>query len=130
MNKKLDDYLQEGIYGAKEQHPEERRLFLGTLRERVELALTKGQVMRQTPYQIGTALQKNVKMLLNGDVAYSYLSPYIRFANEKKIPFTIVQNEKGNSPFGLVLTYDQAVDTPDIYIRDEIFHAEIPATLP
>ncbi|WP_316252510.1 DUF1694 domain-containing protein [Bacillus aquiflavi] len=40
----VDDYLQKGIYGQKEIKPDERRKFLGTLRERVIVALKQSQV--------------------------------------------------------------------------------------
>lgn len=44
---KVDDYLQQGIYGPKVTNPDERRQFLGTLRERIEVALNQGQVMEK-----------------------------------------------------------------------------------
>ena len=46
----IDDYLNQGIYGTKETNPDERRQFLGTLRERIEVALTQGQVMEEKVY--------------------------------------------------------------------------------
>lgn len=48
-DEQIDLYLQQGIYGTPETKPEERNKFLGTLRERIELALTNGQV-RQKKY--------------------------------------------------------------------------------
>ena len=42
VNKNVEDYLQEGIYGQKQNKPEERNMYLTTLRERVEIALTIG----------------------------------------------------------------------------------------
>lgn len=47
----VDFYLQQGIFGHAETKPDERRMFLGSLRERALLALTKGQVSRNKPYQ-------------------------------------------------------------------------------
>ena len=47
----LDQYLQQGMYGPRETKPDERRLFLGSLRERVIIALTKGQVLRPKAYR-------------------------------------------------------------------------------
>ncbi len=46
----VEDYLTQGIHGAKETNPDERRKFLGTLRERVEIALIQGQVMEESIY--------------------------------------------------------------------------------
>ena len=34
VNKNVEDYLQEGIYGQKQNKPEERNMYLTTLRER------------------------------------------------------------------------------------------------
>ncbi|PEQ58519.1 hypothetical protein CN470_23610, partial [Bacillus cereus] len=50
VNKNVEDYLQEGIYGQKQNKPEERNMYLTTLRERVEIALTIGQVMQSNVY--------------------------------------------------------------------------------
>ena len=36
----LEEYLEQGIHGKKEINPEERRKFLGTIRERIVIALT------------------------------------------------------------------------------------------
>ncbi|MEM5596765.1 DUF1694 domain-containing protein [Niallia circulans] len=48
-NPNLDEYMQKGMYGAKETKPEERRKFLSTLRERVVIALKQSQVMEPAP---------------------------------------------------------------------------------
>ncbi|MFX3623077.1 MAG: YueI family protein [Ectobacillus sp.] len=130
MPKKLDDYLQEGIYGTKEINPKEKHLFLGTFRERIEIALTIGQVMQPTPYREVEAVlqhQKNIKMHLNGEIAYNHLSKYIKLATVHNIPFTNVQNLEGGTPIGLVLAYDKAIDKPEIFIKDSIFQKEMEA---
>ncbi|MEK5037091.1 DUF1694 domain-containing protein [Sporosarcina sp. FSL K6-3457] len=41
MSNNVDDYLQRGFYGAKEMKPAECRKFLGTIRERIIIALTQ-----------------------------------------------------------------------------------------
>ncbi len=43
-DKTVDLYLQQGMYGPLQTKPDERHLFLGSPRERVIIALTKGQV--------------------------------------------------------------------------------------
>ena len=40
----VDEVLQQGIYGALETKPDERRKYLGTIRERIIVALKKSQV--------------------------------------------------------------------------------------
>ncbi|MBL3615984.1 DUF1694 domain-containing protein, partial [Bacillus sp. RHFS18] len=50
-DKTVDLYLQQGMYGPLQTKPDERHLFLGSLRERVIIALTKGQVLQKQPYE-------------------------------------------------------------------------------
>ncbi|WP_010677866.1 YueI family protein [Bacillus timonensis] len=122
-NPNVDDYLQQGIHGAKEIKPEERKKFLGTIRERVEFALTQSQVRENKVYQeIQAACKKNnkVHMYLNGHVDYRYLSKYVKLAGSNNIEYTIVTNKDYNSELGLVLAYDHAIDKEDIYINEKI----------
>lgn len=115
----VEDYLQQGIYGQKEINPDERRKFLGTLRERVVLALTQGQVREGGIYQeVEDALRANpsARLLLNGNIDYSYLSKYTKLSNNHDIEYTIVTNKEYNSDIGLVLAYEHAVDKENIYI--------------
>lgn len=118
-NPNLDDYMQKGMYGAKETKPEERRKFLGTLRERVVLALNQSQVIEPSPYkEILDAMQKNngAKLYLNGHLDYSYLSKYIKEANQANMEYTIVTNKEADSEIGLLIAYDYAINKEDIYI--------------
>lgn len=119
MTKDIQDILQEGIHGPKEINPEERKKFLGTLRERILAVLTKSQVKESgTNSQIEELLKQNpkVKMLLNGDIDYSYLRNYIKLANSNHIPFTISSDQEHPTDIGLVLAYDYAIDKENIYI--------------
>lgn len=127
-NKNVEDYLQEGIYGQKQNKPEERNMFLSTLRERVEMALTIGQVMQTNVYpEIKNSMSSSQQLTLyvNGTIAYSHLSKYIKLANEKQVPFTIVQNKDANTPIGLVLAHNTAVEKEHIYVEDEIYKQEM-----
>lgn len=120
MTKDVHDILQEGIHGPKEINPEERNKFLGTLRERIIAVLTQSQVKESgTNNQIENLLEQNpnVKMLLNGDIDYSYLSDYIKLANQNNIPFTISSDQQHPTDIGLVLAYDYAVDKENINIQ-------------
>ncbi|MEK3890822.1 YueI family protein [Bacillus sp. FSL K6-3431] len=119
QNSNVDDYLQNGIYGTKQTKPDERRKFLGTIRERIVIALTKSQVMEQGVYPEVEALMDenpNATLLLNGDLDYSFLSDYIYCARKKDIPFSIVANQESKTSIGLVLTYNNAINKDEIYI--------------
>ena len=127
-NKNVEDYLKEGIHGQKQNKPEERNMFLSTLRERVEIALTIGQVIQNNIYaEVANSMHpsQSLQLFLNGDIAYPHLSKYIKLANEKQIPFTIVQNKGTHTSIGLVLAHDSAVEKAQIYVEDAIFKQEM-----
>ncbi|WP_428910677.1 YueI family protein [Niallia sp. Krafla_26] len=116
---KLEEYLNQGMYGPKEINPDERRQFLGTLRERIEIALTKAQVMEKDLYkEVEQAMKRypKLQLLLNGEIDYRFLSKYIGIANQNQIPFTIVRNQEHQTEIGLVLTHEDAVNKDEIYV--------------
>lgn len=121
-NSKVDEYLQQGIHGAKQTKPDERRRFLTTLRERTVLALTKSQVMgKGVEPQVVQALDEHPQahLFLNGHISYSYLSKYIKEAEKRSIEFTIVTNKDYDSELGLVLAHDHAIDKEEIYLSKQ-----------
>ncbi|MBM4764541.1 DUF1694 domain-containing protein [Bacillus sp. B15-48] len=117
MKENIEEYLQQGIHGAKEIKPDERRRFLGSLRERVVVALTKAQVRQDTiELEFKRILEENkeAKLYLNGNMNYPALSKYIQLAEEKSVGYKIVTNKEHDSEYGLVLAYDYAIDKEDI----------------
>ncbi len=123
----IDDYLQQGIHGQKQTKPDERRKFLGSLRERVVIALKQPQMREDGIYpQVEEALKANSKahLYLNGNMSYSYLSKYIKLASAYKVEYTIVTNKEHNSEIGLVLAYDYAIDKPEIFVERKTVKAE------
>ncbi|MGG5252463.1 YueI family protein [Neobacillus sp. SM06] len=115
----VEEVLQQGIYGTKEIKPEERRQFLGTLRERVLAVLKKNQVREQDVYpQIGQLLKENptAHLLLNGTLPYRDLSKYVKIAKKCKASYTIVTNKEHDTEIGLVLAVDHAIDKEEIYL--------------
>ncbi|WP_425462057.1 YueI family protein [Mesobacillus subterraneus] len=121
-NSKMDEYLQQGIHGAKQTKPDERRRFLTTLRERVVIALTQGQVMKKgVEPQVEQMMDENPEahLYLNGNISYPYLSEYIKAAEKRGIEFTIVTNKDYDSELGLVLAHDYAIDKEDIYLSNK-----------
>lgn len=119
----IDDYLQEGIYGARETLPDERRQFLGTIRERIVIALKQGQVREKEIYpEVEQAIRENTqaKMYLNGHMNYEPLAKYTQLANENNMPYKIVTNQDYNSEIGLLIAYDDAIDKENIYVEKRI----------
>ncbi|MEH7438853.1 YueI family protein [Neobacillus drentensis] len=119
----VDEVLQQGIYGAMETKPDERRKYLGTLRERIIVALKKNQVAETEIYpQIEQLMKENSKahLFLNGNMSYEDLSKYVKIATKQKIEHTIVTNKEHDSEIGLVLAMDHAIDKEEIYITKKI----------
>lgn len=119
----VEDVLQEGIHGKKEIKPEERKKYLGTLRERVVAVLTQGQVREKTVYpEIPRLLKEHpsATVLLNGAMDYSEISKYISLASKNKVAYKIVASNEHVSEMGLVLAYDTAIDQDVITIEPRI----------
>ncbi|MGM0845166.1 MAG: YueI family protein [Bacillota bacterium] len=118
----VDEYLQQGMYGQKQTKPDERRKFLGTIRERVVFALTQPQVRRQGTLPQAESLMKEnpgAHLYLNGNMSYTYLSKYIKLAGKYGIHYTMVTNKEHNTDLGLVFAYDHAIDKEEIYIDEK-----------
>ncbi|MFC4559521.1 YueI family protein [Virgibacillus kekensis] len=122
MSKKnVEDYLTEGVYGTPEIKRSERKQFLGTIRERVVVALTKGQVMSDKGLiRLGEEMQNNkgAKLLINGHVSSKFLKQEKELAKKYNIPYTVVTNNEADTDIGAVLTYDHAIDKEEIFVKD------------
>ncbi len=119
----LEDYIEKGLHGSKQVKISERKRFLGTIRERIVLALTTEQVYsgKIFPELIDEMkAHPQVKMLLNGKIPYSYISKYTKLADEYHIPFKIVDNKEHATDIGLVLAYDSfAIEKAEIFIKEK-----------
>lgn len=121
MSKKtVDDYLNDGIYGSKRPKEGERRKYLGTLRERIILQLTIGEVMTDAGINKLDEMMrehKDAKLLINGEVSYRFLSEEKKVANKHNIPYTVITNEEADTDVGAVLTCDYAIHKEDIFLH-------------
>src|SRR5690625_3162063 len=120
--KSVEDYLMEGIHGPRRPLEEERRIFLGTLRERIVLALTVEQVMTDSGIQkLSEAMKKHpqTKLLLNGQVSYRFSAAEKEIAREHNIPYTVISHEIYETDIGAVLTYDHAINKENIFLEEE-----------
>lgn len=122
MAENIDDYLEKGMYGAKEINPGEKKKYLGTYRERVLVALTKEEVLSQ---QFLPELEKAIlespdsKLLLNGLLHYNSMRPYIKLAEKCKHEFSIVSRLEGETDLYLVLACQKAINKEDIHLYKE-----------
>lgn len=123
MSGNLDDYIQQGIYGTRQTKPDERRRFLGTIRERIVIALTQEQVREKGVYkQVEDAINENreASLYLNGNINYKVLSKYTKIASKYGVSYTFVTNQNTDSEIGLLLAYDHAIDKEEIYVKKEM----------
>ncbi|WP_163971471.1 YueI family protein [Oceanobacillus halotolerans] len=122
MGKKdVEDYLTEGIYGKKDPNQAERKKYLGTLRERIVIALTKGQVMSDKGLRALEETMRNnrdTELIINGKVAHRFLKEEKALASKYDIPYTTITDEKANTDIGAVLTYDHAIDKENIFLEE------------
>ncbi|WP_286230545.1 YueI family protein [Neobacillus mesonae] len=115
----VEEVLQQGIHGPLETKPDERRKYLGTLRERIVVALKKIQVAEETVYPQVEKLMKDypkAHLFLNGNLPYEQLSKYIKKAAKYNIRHTIVTNKESETDIGLVLAMDYAIEKDEIFI--------------
>ncbi|WP_017473537.1 YueI family protein [Amphibacillus jilinensis] len=122
MPKNIDDYLNEGIYGAQQTKPDERRLFLGSLRERAVFVLTVEQIKQGVGVQeLDDKLDshRDAKLLLNGQILFDKLTPYRRLALKYDTDYTLVDEKSNQSAYGLVLCYDYAINHDEIFLNDK-----------
>ena len=128
MKNEVDEYLQQGIHGIKEIKPEERKKYLGTLRERVIAVLYQSQVSEKEVYpEIAQFIQKHPKacLFLNGNMTDTHLSKYVELAVLHKIRYKIVFNKDYNTDLGLVLAEEEAINQENIYIEKKINVIEV-----
>ncbi|ADU29925.1 YueI family protein [Evansella cellulosilytica] len=127
--KKLEEILQHGIYGTPELLPEERKLFLSTISERIYLALTNTQVRKRGLYKEAEEImkkEKNVQLYINGYLNYPSYSNYVQTANKHGVAFTII-NDGHDTPIGIVLAANHAIDSDkDFFIKDAEFFTDMP----
>ncbi|WP_416149374.1 YueI family protein [Salipaludibacillus sp. HK11] len=127
-NQKLEDILKHGIYGSPEIRPEERKLFLSTLAERVYLCLTNSQVRHRGMYpEMEKAMKetKDAHLYINGALNYTSYNNYIQAANKHSLLFTIV-NDGQDTPLGIVLSADTAINMEsEMFIKDDLYEDDM-----
>lgn len=122
MSDDVNQRLTDAHYGGRSTLPDERRQFLGSLRERTKLGVTLDQLQdTQTLSILQTSLQQTQEpsyhILLNGYLSPSLLSQYMIFLKKLHYQVTVVNNEDTPhepSSWGLLLVADQAINEPSI----------------
>ncbi|WP_164510001.1 YueI family protein [Lacticaseibacillus porcinae] len=117
------DRLMQNLNGTPQTLPDQRRLYLGSLRERVALAITNQQLQADTTLPaFVTALKTyaqdpTYKVLLNGKVDMSKTAPYMKAIKAQGLAFTLVNDDTASldaKRFFLLVVNQQAIDHEDI----------------
>lgn len=123
MSKDPNEYLQKGMYGAKKTLIDERRHYLGSLRERVYLTISPKQLQNDyflKAFEKEIKQHPNGKLLLNGKYDLSDFEMFIQVAQKNKLAFTLVSNEYSEtSPAALIYTATDAVNEPTIDVAEK-----------
>ena len=128
MSKQVEDYLNDGMYGTRLPKQAERNHYLGTLRERVVLVLTFGQVMADKGLQdLEKAIKEypDAKLIFNGHIADRFFRAEKTLANQYNVPYTVIQDEENKTDIGAVLACDYAVNVENIAAEDDPSPEEI-----
>ncbi|WYP27981.1 YueI family protein [Alkalihalobacillus sp. FSL W8-0930] len=128
--KKVNDILEEAIYGKPEIRPHERKLFLSTILERVHVALTVKQVVSGNEYtEVADAMntKKDVHLYINGHLSYQFYSRYTKLASKANVPYTIV-TPTDSTPIGLVVANASQAIHPhkaSVFIEDSLYEKDM-----
>lgn len=87
----LQNHMNKGMYGTPQLKPDEKRKYLGTFRERVDLTLTFEQI--KDPEYLADLKQEltlhpELHVIINGQVENPLLSELMQLAQEANVTFT------------------------------------------
>lgn len=126
--------LDTALSGPPQLRPDEQRQFLGAFRERVSLVITVSQ-LRDVNCLKGFKQElhhhPNYRIIFNGHVDDTILTPYMQIANDHSMSFTIVSDEQYKAysdSAGLVVVSDVAINVSPISIDQKYPQLEKPTT--
>ncbi|MFL2028671.1 DUF1694 domain-containing protein [Loigolactobacillus zhaoyuanensis] len=120
-NNDLESQLKSRMTGTPQTKPDERRQYLGSLRERVLLKVSVAQLndSRTLPaFKQAATHFTDAKLLLNGKLTAT-LKPYLQYATQNNLTFTMVNDDSASTAtdaVALLLVASVAVDQSNIDI--------------
>ncbi|AVW10808.1 YueI family protein [Lactiplantibacillus paraplantarum] len=128
------DRIETAMHGTPKLHPDEQRKYLGTFRERVEVAITVAQV-KQASYvdalNQAFAAHPDDQLYINGNLEQELIGPYIKAASQANIKFTIKTDDiyrTADDNYALVFTAATAINQDVIDIAQRYPSQTSPAT--
>lgn len=125
MSDEMKSHLINSIYGTPQTLPDERRQYLGSLRERSALRLTNQelsvpQTLNCLTKHIDYFKNQNLKFYINGKINPDITKPYIKLAVNNHFLFTLVADKNAQtepSATGLLIAADQAINHDKITLK-------------
>lgn len=134
MTENAEQRLTDQLAGTPVTKPEERRQYLGSLRERLYLRLTVAEITTTAVSDFQAALTQirdpAAKLLLNGKLDTNALQPYLKAATTQKLAFTVVNDDTAQtaaSATGLLIVAPTAINRDKIQLADYVTPTPAPA---
>lgn len=110
------DRIQSAMHGTPQLHPDEQNKYLGTFRERVEVAVTVYQIKRHhyvDQLSLAFIAHPDYRLYINGNLDQDILGPYLQAAAKANVQFTIKTDDiyrTGDENYALVFTAATAIN--------------------
>ncbi len=117
------DRLMQQLNGNPQTLPDQRRIYLGSLRERVALAITNQELTSPTTLPTFVNALKaygqdaTYKVLLNGKVDVTKTAPYMKAIKAQGLAFTLVNDDTASldsKRYFLLVVNQQAINRENI----------------
>jgi len=130
------DRIQSAMHGTPQLHPDEQNKYLGTFRERVEVAVTVYQIKRHhyvDQLNLAFSTHPDYRLYINGNLDQDILGPYLQAAAKANIQFTIKTDDiyrTGDENYALIFTAATAINQDVIDIDQRYQPESAQATTP
>lgn len=121
-NDDFQNHITNAIFGSRVTKPDERRRYLGSLRERVVLRITNHDMaipnnVRRFRDALPRYENKDLSVLINGKEGNGITGPYVKLCSANSLPFTLIINDNAQTApdsSGLLIVAKTAVNAADI----------------
>lgn len=129
----IDKKLLEAATGEHRSNPDQRRLYLGTLAERVVLSITLADAADPNIQAAFTDILRTLlrqyrplQMKLSASLNQQTCLTYLKIANEQGVTGTVVDETGARSPYGLIIHGQEAINQTDTDIQTNFSHLLAP----
>jgi uncharacterized protein YueI len=120
----VNDRLTNAMYGSPQTLPDQRRRFLGSLRERTVLAIRVKDLQNSRTFDLFSRHLDDFtdrSALVNGKIDHQLMGPYLKLLAQKGFPFTLVNKPEtpdDSDSYALLIVSREAVDQETINILE------------